>query len=238
MQILWCWATSRLLSMGIPVQLMVDIVLLTMAFVLTTYNFVGKHAIWKGLDWECLLTSLLPSCHMCVWWKGFFATLHIVSKYQFSSKFWLEFGQYITTNRKVLLKRRTFMKILILFYIYLLFNRIGINIKKDVLGFRSLLSLVQSTNTYFPVEQKFYKYEISLEVLKTILDLILWSGMGCLSVYETRALIHLCLVSISLECVNVLRKYIQIQFLQVFFLLCSRRESARYLTLFLKTWDK
>jgi hypothetical protein len=65
-QILWRWVTSRLLLMGIPDQLMVDIIPLTMAFVLTTCSFVGKHAIWKGLDWECLFTNLLPSCRLGV----------------------------------------------------------------------------------------------------------------------------------------------------------------------------
>ncbi len=42
-------------------KLLMDNVSSNVAFVMTTYNYVGKHAIWKGPNWECLLTGLFNS---------------------------------------------------------------------------------------------------------------------------------------------------------------------------------
>jgi hypothetical protein len=39
-------------------KLLMDNVLLTMAFVLTTYSFVGDCLIWKGPNCECSIMSL------------------------------------------------------------------------------------------------------------------------------------------------------------------------------------
>jgi hypothetical protein len=66
----------------------------------------------------------------------------------------------------------------------LFFNRVGVNIKKDILGSKSLLSLIQSIGLLFPSNQRLYKYEIRLEAFKTTMDPILQSGMGCLNVYR------------------------------------------------------
>lgn len=66
---------------------------------------------------------------------------------------------------------------------------------------------VQSTGSPFPTNQRLYKYEICLEAFKTIMDLILQNGMGCLSVYGGGTLIHLYLVSEPLKC--ALMKYFQ-----------------------------
>jgi len=87
-----------------------------------------------------------------------------------------------------------------LFYGYLFFNPVGINIKKDLLESKLFMSLVQSMSTPFVLEQRFYNYEICLKALKTILDLVLQSGMGCLRMHGGGTFIHLCLVSISLKC--------------------------------------
>jgi len=84
----------------------------------------------------------------------------MVHKYQFFFNFRLEFGQYMVVDIKVPLRKETFMKTLMLFYTYLLFNQIIINIKKDVLGSRSLLSLVQSNGMSFLAKQRLYNYEI------------------------------------------------------------------------------
>lgn len=92
------------------------------------------------------------------------------------------------------------MKTPVLFYSYLFFNRVGVNIKKDVLESKLLLSLVQSMSMPFALERRLYNYEICLKAVKTILDLVLQSGMGCFRMYVGRTLIHLCLVSISLKC--------------------------------------
>jgi hypothetical protein len=78
----------------------------------------------------------------------------------FFFNFRLEFGQYMVVDIKVPLRKETFMKTLMLFYTYLLFNQIIINIKKDVLGSRSLLSLVQSNGMSFLAKQRLYNYEI------------------------------------------------------------------------------
>ncbi len=98
------------------------------------------------------------------------------------------------------MRKETFMKTPVLFYGYLFFNRVGTNIKKDALESKSLLSLVQSMSKPFALERRLYNYEICLKALKTILDLVLQSGMGCLSMCGGETLIHLCLVSISLKC--------------------------------------
>jgi hypothetical protein len=66
---------------------------------------------------------------------------------------------------------------------------------------RLFLSLVQSTSLLIPLDQKLYNYEICFKALKMIMNPILQSGMGCLSVYEGGAFILLCLVSTSLKCV-------------------------------------
>jgi hypothetical protein len=59
------------------------------------------------------------------------------------------------------------MKTPVLFYGYLFFNRVGINIKKDMLESKSLLSLVQSMSTPFALERRLYNYEICVKALKT-----------------------------------------------------------------------
>jgi hypothetical protein len=87
----------------------------------------------------------------------FFATIH---KYQFFLKFRLEFGQYMTIDTKVPLRKKTFMKTHVRFYTYLFFNPLSGNIRKYVLGCRSLLSLVQSSGMSFLIEQRLYNYEI------------------------------------------------------------------------------
>jgi hypothetical protein len=87
----------------------------------------------------------------------FFVTTH---KYQTFSKFHVEFGQYITIDTKVPLRMETFMKIHVLLCTYLFFNQLNINIKKDVLGSKSFLSLVQSNGMSFLIEQRLYNYEI------------------------------------------------------------------------------
>lgn len=55
---------------------------------------------------------------------------------------------------------------------------------KDILGSKSLLSLIQSIGLPFPFNQRLYKYEICPEAFKTTMDPILQSGMGCFSVYR------------------------------------------------------
>jgi hypothetical protein len=50
------------------------------------------------------------------------------------------------------------MKTHVLFYTYLFFNQLSINIKKDVLGSRLLLSLVQSNGMSFLIKQRLYNY--------------------------------------------------------------------------------
>jgi len=54
---------------------------------------------------------------------------------------------------KVPLGKETFMKTLVLFYAYLFFNQIGVNITKDVLGSRLFLSLVQNIGLLIPSNQ-------------------------------------------------------------------------------------
>jgi hypothetical protein len=75
-----------------------------------------------------------------------------------------------------------------------------VNIKKDVMGSKSLPTLIKSTSLLFLVDQRLYKYKICLEALKTIMDPILQNAMGCLNMYEGGAFIHLCLVSGPLKC--------------------------------------
>jgi hypothetical protein len=45
-------------------KLIMDNVPLIMAFVSTTYSFVGDRLIWKRLDCECLIMNLL-TCKVC-----------------------------------------------------------------------------------------------------------------------------------------------------------------------------
>jgi hypothetical protein len=97
-------------------------------------------------------------------------------------KFCLEFGQYTAIDIEVPLTKDTFMKILMFFYAYLLFNRVCGNIKKNVLRSKTFPSLVQNIGTPFPMEQIIYNYEINPKAFKAILNLVLQSGMGCLSV--------------------------------------------------------
>jgi hypothetical protein len=188
-------------------KLLMDIVLSTMAFVSTTYNFDGERSIWKGPDWECMFIGFL-ACKVCFQFVVYLcdreAFLHLfptMTKYQFSSKLQLEFELYMAVETKVPLEKETFTKTLVLFYAYLFFNRVGVNIKKDVLGSKLFSSLVQSKGLPIPSDQKLYNYEICFEALKMIMDPILQRGMGCLNVYEGGALILLCLVSISLKCI-------------------------------------
>jgi hypothetical protein len=170
-------------------KLLMDIVPLNMALLSTIDNFDGECPIWKGLDWKCLLTSLL-NCKVCFQFvicicdrKAFLHLFAIVTKYQFSLKFQLEFGQYMVTKTKVLLGKETFMETLLLFYAYLFFDQVGVNIK-DILGSKSLLSLVRSIGFPFPSYQRLYKYEICFKALKTTMDPILQSGMEFFSVYK------------------------------------------------------
>jgi hypothetical protein len=80
-----------------------------------------------------------------------------------------------------------------------------------VLGSKLFPTLVQSTSLPFTAYQRLYKYEICLQALKTIMDLVLQNGMGCLSVYGGGTFIHLCLVSGPLKC--ALMKYFQMFYL-------------------------
>lgn len=79
-------------------------------------------------------------------------------KYQSSSKFRLEFEQYMVVETKVPLGKETFMKTLVSFYAYLFFNQVGVNIKKDMLGSKLLSSLVQNIGLPIPSYQKLYNY--------------------------------------------------------------------------------
>lgn len=63
---------------------------------------------------------------------------------------------------KVPLRKESFMKTLVLFYAYVFFNQVGMNIKKDVLSSKLLLSLVQIIGSPFPLEQRLHKYETRL----------------------------------------------------------------------------
>lgn len=118
------------------------------------------------------------------------------------------------------------------------------NIKKDMLGSKLLPLLVQIMDSPYPLNQRLYKYEICLKVLKMIMDLVLQNGMECLSVYRRGAFIHFCLVSGSLKCalMNFFQMFYSIKFkskpLQEFFLIFFRRKNARYLTLVLKMREK
>jgi hypothetical protein len=188
-------------------KLLMDIVLLTMAFVSITYSFDGERSIWKGPNWECMLIGFF-NCKVCFQFVVYLcdreAFLHLfptVTKYQFLSKLRLEFEQYMAVETKAPLEKETFMKTPVLFYAYLFFHRIGVNIKKDVLGSKLFSSLVQSKGLPIPSDQKSYNYEICFKALKMIMDPILQSGMECLSVYEGETLILLCLVSIPLKCI-------------------------------------
>lgn len=108
----------------------------------------------------------------------------------------------MAVETKVPLGNETFMKTIVLFYVYFFFNWVGVNIKKDVLKSKLFLSLVLSTRLLIPSDQKLYNYEICFKALKMIMDPILQSGMGCLNMYEGGAFILLCLVSILLKCIQ------------------------------------
>jgi hypothetical protein len=86
-----------------------------------------------------------------------------------------------------------------------------------MLGSKLFPTLVQNTSSPFLANQRLYKYEISLEALKTIMDPVLQNGMGCLSVYGGGTFIHLYLVSGPLKC--ALMKYFQ-----MFYLIKSKRK--------------
>ncbi len=136
------------------------------------------------MDIVPLNMALLSTIDICICdRKAFLHLFAIVTKYQFSLKFQLEFGQYMVTKTKVLLGKETFMETLLLFYAYLFFDQVGVNIK-DILGSKSLLSLVRSIGFPFPSYQRLYKYEICFKALKTTMDPILQSGMEFFSVYK------------------------------------------------------
>jgi hypothetical protein len=130
-------------------KLLMDSVPSTMAFLSTTYSFDEECVVWKGPNWECLLTSLF-NCKVYFQFVIYIcdreAFLHLLARmtnYQFSLKLWLEFGQYMAVKTKVPLRKESFMKTLVLFYAYVFFNQVGMNIKKDVLSSKLLPSLVQ-----------------------------------------------------------------------------------------------
>jgi hypothetical protein len=128
--------------------LLMDIMSSIMAFVSITYNFVGECSLWTWLDWECLLTGLF-NCKVCFQAiicvcdrKAFSHLFAIVSKYQFSSKFWLEFRQYMVVDIEVPLTKETLHEDSHVLLSLSLLQMSRYKHKKDVLEFRSFMSLV------------------------------------------------------------------------------------------------
>jgi hypothetical protein len=220
----------------------------TMAFVFTTYSFDGEHSLWRGPYWECLLTGhfnykVCFQVFVCVCDREVFSHLFAtMSKYQFSSKIQLGFRQYMMVDNSSFEEGNLYEHSCAFLWLPIL-QLSRHKHKRNVLESKLFLSLVHSMSTPFALERRLYNYEICLKALKTILDIVLQSGMGCLRMYGGGTFIHLCLVSISLKCdySNIFKCFIQMyshQVLTSFYILCFKRKSARYLTLVLKMWDK
>ncbi len=124
------------------------------AFLLTMYSLVGKLITWKGLDWECLFTSLFNfkvnfQDYLSLWLGCIF--IH-VSDYQLIPIF-VQIPYWSLANTWQLLWNQPFGKMwscdLQCFCMHFFFNEVRINVKKDVLGSQTLASLVQNTITSF-----------------------------------------------------------------------------------------
>jgi hypothetical protein len=103
-------------------KLLMDSMLSTVAILSITYNIERECVVWKGPNWECLLSGLFnykvyfQSVFYICNREAFSHLFAIVTKYKFSSKLRLEFGQYMVIEIEVPLGKETFMKIRLCYF--------------------------------------------------------------------------------------------------------------------------
>ncbi len=66
-----------------------------------------------------------------------------------STKMWFKFGQYMARIRKVLVSFPSFMKELILYYVYFFIKSVEKLVSIDILGSRKLPSLIENVVSTF-----------------------------------------------------------------------------------------
>jgi hypothetical protein len=70
-------------------------------------------------------------------------------KSTFITKMWFKFGQYMARTREALVSLPSFMRKLILYYVYFFIKRVKKLVPTDILGNRKLPSLIENVVSTF-----------------------------------------------------------------------------------------
>jgi hypothetical protein len=102
----------------------------------------------------------------------------------FVTKLRFEFVQYMAIGIESLDSNASVMKGLTFFYVYLFIGRKGKSMQPNFLGNKKLPSLIENVISFFLDNCHLYQNEICPEVLSKFMELVLNSGMVCLSIFS------------------------------------------------------
>jgi len=136
--------------------------------------------------------KVIACSYDCEYFKSLLTT---VCKSTFVTKIWFEFGQYMARPAKVPRSLTTISNIPMLMFAYLFPCKIGTNVCPKILGNNKLVTFVECWDFSFPKDWQLYQQKVSLEVVFQIFQVVILSGMVCLSVFGRGVLMYVCLIS-------------------------------------------
>jgi hypothetical protein len=173
----------------------------TIVIICTIHSTKDISIVWKGPDWESFLLGLLNVramfkivAYICNR-ESFKSLLTIVCKSTFVTKIWFEFGQYMARLAKVLSSLMMLQNILMFRFVYLFPCKIGTNVCAKILGNKKMLTLMECMDSFFSEDQELYWQEVFPETIFQILQVVILSGMVCLSIFSGGILLYVFLVS-------------------------------------------